>query len=77
MKDLIYGKKKNKKVSAYNQTIAILYLLIKNINIKLDDENDGIDPSEAIITAERQLRPPRLRLLEEEHAAPRAAPVQR
>lgn len=46
-------KKRNVKVSAHNQTIAILYLLANNINIKLSDSDNGVEPFEAVNIAEK------------------------
>lgn len=46
-------RKKNIKKNVQEQTISILYLLSKSINIKLDDFSDGIEPYEAIDTADK------------------------
>ena len=52
MKDYIW-KKRNVKISAHNQSIAILYLLANNINIKIDDFSNGVEPFEAVNIAEK------------------------
>lgn len=46
-------KKRNVKISAHNQSIAILYLLANNINIKIDDFCNGVEPFEAVNIAEK------------------------
>ena len=46
-------KKRNIKISAHNQTIAVLYLLANNINIKLNDNQFGVEPFEAVNIAEK------------------------
>jgi hypothetical protein len=46
-------KKKNVKISAHHQSLAILYLLSNNINIKVDDNSNGVEPFEAVNIAEK------------------------
>ena len=46
-------KKRNIKISAHNQSVSILYLLANNINIKIDDKNNGVEPYEAVSIAEK------------------------
>ncbi len=46
-------KKRNIKISAHNQTLAILYLMANNINIKLNDCDTGVEPYEAVNIAEK------------------------
>ena len=46
-------EKRNVKISAHNQSIAILYLLANNINIKIDDDSNGVEPYEAVSIAEK------------------------
>lgn len=46
-------KKRNIKISAHNQTIAVLYLMANNINIKLNDYDNGVEPFEAVNIAEK------------------------
>ena len=46
-------KKRNVKISAHNQSIAILYLMANNINIKLNDYDNGVEPFEAVSIAEK------------------------
>ena len=46
-------KKRNVKISAHNQSIAILYLMANNINIKLNDYDNGVEPFEAVNIAEK------------------------
>jgi len=46
-------KKKNVKISAHHQSLSILYLLSNNINIKIDDFSNGVEPFEAITIAEK------------------------
>jgi hypothetical protein len=46
-------KKRNVKISAHNQSLAILYLMANNINIKLDDSSNGVEPFEAVNIAEQ------------------------
>ena len=46
-------KKRNIKISAHNQTLAILYLMANNMNIKLDEYSNGVEPFEAVNFAEK------------------------
>ena len=46
-------KKRNVKISAHQQSLAILYLLSNNINIKIDDHSSGVEPFEAVNIAEK------------------------
>lgn len=46
-------KKRNVKISAHHQSLAILYLLSNNINIKVDDYSNGVEPFEAVNIAEK------------------------
>ena len=46
-------KKRNVKISAHHQSIAILYLLANNINIKIDEFTNGVEPFEAANIAEK------------------------
>tara|TARA_Y100000589_G_C27098251_1_gene606904 strand:+ start:64 stop:996 length:933 start_codon:yes stop_codon:yes gene_type:complete len=46
-------KKRNVKISAHHQSLAILYLITNNINIKIDDYSNGVEPFEAVNIAEK------------------------
>ena len=46
-------KKRNIKINCYYQSMAVIYLLSKNINIKVDDNIDGIEPYEVLSYADK------------------------
>lgn len=51
LEKLYLWRQRNVKLNVYNQTISILYLLSKNISLKLDDNKDGVEPHNAIEVA--------------------------
>lgn len=46
-------KKRNIKINCLHQSMAIIYLLSKNINIKIDDNIDGIEPHNVLSQADK------------------------
>ena len=48
LEKLYIWRQRNIKLNVYNQTVSILYLLSNNINIKLNDIDEGIEPHDAI-----------------------------
>lgn len=46
-------KKRNIKINCLHQSMAVIYLLSKNINIKIDDIIDGIEPHDVLSYADK------------------------
>lgn len=46
-------KKRNIKINCLHQSMAVVYLLSKNINIKIDDSIDGIEPHDVLTHADK------------------------
>lgn len=48
LESLYLWRQRNIKLNVYNQTVSVLFLLSKNIKIKLNNDTDGVEPHDAI-----------------------------